>query len=100
MEHGTSVKGNGRIIGILSICLPLVILLLILNWFFGITPYQNLQGLPLLIAPFISLIGFALGYMSFRKSTNNLAKWGMVINVILFVSPFLYWTVGTLVFGP
>jgi len=92
MEYATSAKGNGRAIGILSICLPLVVLLLIFNWFFKITPYQKLQGLPLLIAPFISLIGFGLGYISFRKSPNNLAKWSMVINVILIVSPFLYWT--------
>jgi len=56
--------------------------------------------MPLLIAPFPSLIGLIMGSISIRKSRNRLAKWSMVSNAILFVLPFLYWTVGTLIFGP
>lgn len=100
MKHVTSTKGNYRVIRILSISLPLIVLLLIFNWFFKITPYQDLQGLPLLIAPFVSLLGAGLGYISFKRSPSNLVKWSITINVLLFISTVLYWTVGTLVFGP
>lgn len=100
MENKSSLKGHGKFIGILSISIPIIVSLLILNWIFKITPYQKLQGMPLLIAPFTSLIGFILGCISFSKSHNSLVKWSIVINTILFISPFLYWTIGALIFGP
>ncbi|HYE10342.1 MAG TPA: hypothetical protein VEF53_09200 [Patescibacteria group bacterium] len=99
MENKLSLKAHGKFLGVLSISIPIVVFLLILNWFFKITPYQNLQGMPLLIAPFASLIGFVLGYIAYKKSPDSLAKWSIVMNTLLFISPFLYWTVGTLIFG-
>lgn len=100
MENILSQKGRGRLIGILSIGIPIVVFLLIINWLFKITPYQQLQGMPLLIAPFTSLIGIVLSWISLKTSPNSLARLGMVMNAILFLSPFLYWTVGAFFFGP
>ena len=99
MKNISSLKITGRLIGIVYLGLPLVVVLLILNWFFKITPYQKLQGMPLLIAPLTSLTGFILSYMVLNKSPNNLAKLGMAVNAIVFVLPFLYWFGGTLIFG-
>jgi len=100
MENKLSIRNNNsKLPGIISICIPLIVFLLILNWFLKITPYQKLQGAPLLIAPFTSLIGLILSYISFKKSPNTLLKWGIFINAIIFALPFLYWIAGTLVFG-
>lgn len=100
MKYGKSLKNSGSILGILSVSISLIVLLLILNWFFEITPYQKLQGMPLMITPFTSTIGIVLSIMSLKKSHNIISKIGLISNAILFVLPFLYWTVGTLVFGP
>lgn len=86
------------IIGAWSIFL--VAVALILNWFFQITPYQKLEGMPLLIAPFFSIIGGILSAIAFGISKCKSAKWALVSHVILFISPFLYMYFGTLIFGP
>lgn len=99
MENGKILTNSGIILGLLSINIALIVLLLILNWAFKITPFQNLQGMPLLLSPFASLIGIVLSIMSHKRSPNYFSKIGLISNGILFVLPFLYWTVGTLVFG-
>lgn len=100
MENEKSLKNFAGIFGIISLTIAVIIFSLILNWFFKITPFNKLQGIPILIAPFTSTLGFILGIISYKKSPNIFSKWGMVSNAILFVLPFLYWTIGTLVFGP
>jgi hypothetical protein len=86
--------------GIISLCITGVMLLLILNWFFKITPFQKLQGMPLLLTPFTCTAGFLLGLISYSKSRSSISKWGMLSNVVLFVLPFLYWFLGALLFKP
>ena len=101
MENESFNKKAGNVLGIISLVIALILLLPILNWFFEITSYQKLEGLPLLIAPFISLFGFVFGVLSIKVSPNNkFGKYGSVCNAILFISPFLYWFLGTLIFGP
>jgi hypothetical protein len=99
MESKSSQKNNGNVASIISLMIPIALFLLIFNWFFRITPYQKLQGIPILIAPYAGIVGIILGFISSRKSRNNLAKFSIVINSILVVLPFLYWLLGTLVFG-
>ncbi|MHC1683063.1 MAG: hypothetical protein AB6733_08960 [Clostridiaceae bacterium] len=100
MENKTSVKNNGNLFGVISLVIAVIIIIPILNWFFNITPYQRLQGLPLLLAPFVSLIGLVFGVISFKVGSNKYGKWGIISNTILFVLPFLYYFFGTLIFGP
>ena len=99
MENKPSLNNKVNLTGVISLSMSLVVYLLILNWFFRITPYQKLQGMPLLIAPLIGLIGLFLGFISLNKYHNNLAKWWLISNTILLILPFLYWTLGTLFFG-
>jgi hypothetical protein len=99
MESKSPQKNNRNIISIISLMIPITLFLLILNWFFRITPYQRLQGIPILIAPCAGIVGIVLGFISSRKSHNNLTKFSIVINSILVVLPFFYWFLGTLVFG-
>lgn len=100
MDNKLKLKNTGNILGIISLTIALVIFLPILNWFFKITPYQSLQGLPLLVAPFLSLIGFVFGIISIKISSNKFGKCGIVSNVVLFLLPSLYWYLGTFIFGP
>lgn len=99
MENKPSLKKAGNVLGIVSLAVALIIFLPILNWFFKITPYQKLEGLPLLITPFISPIGFVFGVISIKVSSNKFGKWGIISNIILFLLPFLYWYLGIYIFG-
>lgn len=101
MENEDSLRGVvANVIGSISLGISLIIIVLILNWFFKITPYQKLEGMPLLITPFITPIGFIMGVISLKISRNTFGKWGIISNVVLFILPFLYWYLGTLIFGP
>lgn len=101
MENESLNKKSGNVLGIISLIIALILLLPILNWFFKITSYQKLEGLPLLITPFISPLGFVFGVLSIKVSSNNkFGKYGCICNAILFILPFLYWCLGTLIVGP
>ncbi|WHH59283.1 hypothetical protein [Petroclostridium sp. X23] len=99
MENKPSLKSNTNLTGIISMSMPIVLISLILNWFFRITPYQKLEGMPLLLAPLVSAVGFILGLLSLKKRDSRLAKCSLVMNVMLFILPFVYWVMGTLLFG-
>ncbi|KNY29833.1 hypothetical protein [Pseudobacteroides cellulosolvens] len=99
MENNTLHQNSIKISSFLSILLPTVLIVLILNWLFKITPFQKLQGMPLLITPPICLVGFFLAYTSYKKSSSLTAKLGIAFNSTLFLLPFLYWTLGTAIFG-
>lgn len=83
--------------GIISLAIPLIIFMFILNWFFKITPYQKLEGTPLMLTPLICPIGILFGFMSIKTELNKLGKLGIIFNVILITLPFLYWILGTLI---
>lgn len=101
MENESLNKKVGNVLGIISLVIALILLLLILTWFFEITSYQKLEGLPLLINLFISPLGFVFGVLSIIVSPNNkFGKYGCICSAILFKLPFLYWYLGTLIFGP
>jgi hypothetical protein len=99
MKSKIFIKDTGNIGGIISFTLPLIIFLLILNWFFKITPFQKFEGSPLIISPFIGIIGLGIGLKSLKKSSNKIAKLGVIGNISLLVLPFLYIFLGTLIGG-
>ncbi|OPZ89369.1 MAG: hypothetical protein BWY74_02757 [Firmicutes bacterium ADurb.Bin419] len=100
MRSNLYVGSNKNILSLISLSMSLTIFLLIANWLFKITPFQKLAGMPLLIAPFVGVIGFVLSFISFKQATNKLSMMSLICNVIIFVFPFLYWILGTLFFGP
>lgn len=99
MRSNELQQKHSKVLGFLSVLIPAVIFLLILNWLFNITSFQKLQGMPLLISPPISLLGFILAAISLKRSSSKIARLGIVMNSILFIFPFLYWTLGTVFFG-
>ncbi|MDP4182375.1 MAG: hypothetical protein Q8942_14955 [Bacillota bacterium] len=100
MRSELSEGNNKNILSLISLSMSLSIFLLIVNWLFKITPFQKLAGMPLLIAPFVGVIGFVLSSISFKQAPNKLSMMSLICNVIMFVLPFLYWILGTLIFGP
>lgn len=100
MVNKPSPKSKVKLIGLLPLGMALIVFLFVLNWFFKITPFQTLGGLPLLIAPFAGLAGIVVSFMLLKKSPDRLTKWSLAGNAALFALPLLYWTLGTLFFGP
>lgn len=100
MKNKSSIKNTRNILGIISFTIPLIVFIFILNWFFKITTYQKLEGMPLMVAPVICLIGLLFGFLSIKITPTKLGKWSIIFNAILITLPFLYWTLGTLIFGP
>jgi len=100
MKIKSSIKSSRNTLGIISFTIALIIFILILNWFFEITQYQKLEGMPLMLAPLICPIGILFGILSMKTTPNKLGKLSIIFNGILITLPFLYWTLGTLIFGP
>ncbi|MBU3143822.1 hypothetical protein [Clostridium sp. CF012] len=100
MKNKYSIKNIGNILSVISFTIPLINFIFILNWFFKITPYQKLEGMPLMLTPIICPIGLVFGVLSMVIIRNKLAKWSIIFNAILIALPFLYWTLGTLLLGP
>lgn len=95
-----SLNKVAYITSILSLCTFAIQILFILNWAFQITSFQKLEGLPLLLTPFISPIGILLGVISNLIDRNKLAKIGCICNTISLILPYIYFYLGTLIFGP
>lgn len=100
MKCNYSIKNVVNVLNIVSFTIPLIMFILILNWFFEITPYQRLEGMPLMLTPLVCPIGILFGSLSIKITPNKLGKWSIIFNCMLIALPFLYWTLGTLVFGP
>ncbi|MBN1038388.1 hypothetical protein DVW08_07115 [Clostridium botulinum] len=99
MQNKTSTLNIGNKLGDVSLGIPIIVFMLILNWFFNITPYQRFEGMPLMLAPYICSIGVILALISRKLSDNRLWKVGIIFNILLIIAPFLYWHLGTLIFG-
>ncbi|HEX9063308.1 MAG TPA: hypothetical protein VF941_24310 [Clostridia bacterium] len=89
----------GSLAAIVSVFIPVLTFLLILNWFYKVTPFQYLQGFPMLAAPVFGGIGLALGFFSLKLAPSKIGKIGITSNIILIVLSLLYWPLGTLIFG-
>ncbi|MCW6108908.1 hypothetical protein [Clostridium sporogenes] len=100
MEKKSSVKSSANLLAILSLIISIIVILPILNWLFKITPWQKWEGLPLFFGIFISPLGLLLGILSVKIQSNKLGKIGVIINTLLFLLPFIYMTLGVLIFGP
>lgn len=104
MNSKSTVENNGNKLAIaysiISFTIALVMFMLVLNWFFEITPYQKLEGMPILFTPLICPIGILFGILPIKSTPSKFAKCSIIFNVILIALPFLYMGIGTLVLGP
>lgn len=100
MKYKATSKNAYSAAGIVSFTIPLILFLFILNWYLKITPFQKLQGLPIIISPYISVIALILSLIIFKKSSNKFARLGIIGNSILFILSSLYMFFGTIIGGP
>jgi hypothetical protein len=100
MENSKSLKNKVKIMGIVSLSISFVVILLLLNWFLKLTPFQKLEGSPLLLTPFVCLAGLIFGLTAHKESPGKFTKSGIISNSILIVISFIYWIAGTIFFGP
>ncbi|WP_252230618.1 hypothetical protein [Clostridium sp. ZBS15] len=99
MQNKISILNVGNKLGGISLGIPIIVFMFILNWLFDITAYQKFEGMPLMLAPYICSIGVILALISRKLSDNKLWKIGIIFNILLIIAPFLYWHLGTLIFG-
>ena len=97
IEGGVMVKGN-RIGTIISILIPILLTLLITNFVFGIIS-TTLQGIPIFLPLIFCPIGIILAFISFKADKNRWSKIGLILNTVLFFSPFIWMIGGTILFG-
>jgi len=91
MKNKTSISNISNGLGIISLGIPIVICILILNWILKITPYQRLEGFAIMITPFACPIAIILAIISRIVSLNKFWKISIIVNVILIPLPFLFW---------
>ena len=101
MGRNSEMPLNRTLLGKISIGIAIILVLVIINEFVQILPTHEtkLQGAlllsPLLIAP----VGVIFGLIPLKKNKDDLAKWGVILNIILFLFPTLYMILGTTLFG-
>lgn len=85
----------------ISIGIAIILVLVIGNEFIQVFPTHQtkLQGGLILLSSFIAPIGIVLGLIPLRKNKNDLAKWSVILNIVLFLFPILYMILGTVLFG-
>ncbi|MDX5808178.1 MULTISPECIES: hypothetical protein [unclassified Bacillus cereus group] len=82
----------------LSILMPTALTMLIINFLYELIP-TPLEGLPIFFPLIVCPIGFILAYISYKNGGSRWTKFGMVLNSVLFCTPFIWMIGGTLLFG-
>lgn len=90
---------KSNILGIISILIPSILLLLILNFIWGLVPIDKIQGLPVIMPFVLCPIGAIIGFFSYKINRDKVSLIGIAFNVIMFLFPIGYHVFGTLIFG-
>lgn len=94
------VKVNKAGVGaIISILIPALLTILIINFVYEIIP-TVLEGLPIFLPLLFCPIGIILAVLAYKTDKRKLSKVGIVLNAVLFFSPFIWMIGGTIFFGP
>lgn len=92
-------SNKSSFLGVLSILFPIVLGLLILNFFTDIIPLEKIQGLPVLMPLFLYPFGAVIGFLGYKRNRDTLSLVGIIANVVLFLFPIFYHILGTLIMG-
>lgn len=84
---------------ILSYLLFLVPLLFILNFLFDIVTLETIQGLPIFFPLLFCPFGLFFASKALKIQKDGLAHCSIIANAVLFVFPFAYMILGTMIFG-
>lgn len=78
-----------KISGLISILIPFVLTLLIINFLFDIVSLK-FQGVPLVFPFILCPMGTIFGFVGYKMNRDKLSLIGIIFNIILFVFPILY----------
>lgn len=97
MSINSEVPTKQTLLGKISIGIAFMTIVMQINVFIQIVPAPGILLLsPLFIAP----VGLILGLIPLKESKDKIAKWGVILNIILFLYPILYYILATLIVGP
>lgn len=88
-----------RVIKVISIFIPTILSIFIINFFFQIVPMEKIQGLPVLISFYVAPIGLVMATSTYILDRDKLSLVGIIFNAVLFLFPTVYHFAGTLIFG-
>ncbi|MGG3522052.1 hypothetical protein ABES33_19545 [Bacillus pseudomycoides] len=86
---------KSRVTTSISILIPVLLILLIVNFINEII-LTVFQGISLVLPLFLCPIGFISAIFSYKVDKNNGAKIGIVLNVLVFLIPFILLIRGTM----
>ena len=86
---------KSRVTTSISILIPVLLILLVVNFINEII-LTVFQGISLVLPLFLCPIGFILAIFSHKVDKNNGAKIGIVLNVLVFLIPFILLIRGTM----
>lgn len=98
-NFGKKQINKSNFLGVLSIFFPIVLGLLILNFFTNIIPLDKLQGLPVLMPLFLCPFGAVIGLLGYKRNRDTLSLVGIIANIILFLFPVFHHILGTILMG-
>ncbi|MEZ2459011.1 hypothetical protein ACBR55_10570 [Salinicoccus roseus] len=92
-------NGTVSILGVVSVLIPLILSILILNFFLEIVTNEKIQGLPLILPLFLCPVGTVVGAVGYGYRKDQISRIGIISNIILFLFPIAYNIFATLIFG-
>ena len=90
---------KNNVIGLISILIPSITTLLIINFLLDIVTIEKIEGLPIFLPFIVGPIGTILAVISYKNFRDKISATGIVLNLALCVFPFIYNIVGTLIYG-
>jgi len=100
IETRNGTKGTiGNTLGGISIGVALIMALFIVNFLTGFIDFKKLEGMPILIPIFLAPFSGACGFIGYYLNKGKLSLFGIIFNIIMFLVPFVYMILGTLIFG-
>lgn len=96
-KRGILVNVN-KVGAVISILIPVLLTLLIINFLYEIIP-TIFQGLPIFLPLFFCPLGIILAFISYKADKNRWSKIGIILNAVLFFTPFIWMIGGTIFFG-
>ncbi|TYR81310.1 hypothetical protein FZC66_05475 [Priestia megaterium] len=93
-------RRKGSICGLISILIPTVTAIFVLNFLLAVVPIPKMEGLPLIFPIFLCPIGLLFAFIGYIQNKDGLSLLGIILNLILFLFPIVYHIFGTLLFGP
>lgn len=84
---------------VISYLLFLVPLIFIINFLFDIVTLKTIQGLPIFFPLLLCPIGLFFASKAYTSEKNILTLGAILANSVLFLFPFAYMILGTVIFG-